>query len=213
MTKTQPLINFYISLRDDDSFIPRFLDLKDRIQGHADRTLEAFESAKSDYRTNGISYLLLRRFAVRQVVRESRKNVASVSFDYLSDPNMLRPFTRGRMEAWRRVLRDVKITNADYSEVLAAPADRVCFFFLDPPYHLNQFKGSGEELYEHAFTQADHRFSTRYSRFAQSRYSSVPHDPMQFRNVSCIVWNLRSLLHLRQGSSVWYDEEPTTPIR
>lgn len=149
--KDEPLINFYLSLRDDDSFIPRFLRLKRHIIGHADRVLEAFEAAKSDYRTNPVSYLLLRRFALNQVVRESRPNIASLSYEYLAEPAALRPFTRVRMEAWRKLLADVKITCGDYAKVLDAPVKRgrVCFFFLDPPYWSNMFKQRGAEIYEH----------------------------------------------------------------
>lgn len=156
--RDEPLINFFTQLRDDGSFISRFLKIKSRIIGHADRTLAAFESAKEDYRTNGVSYLILRRFALNQVVRESRKNIASVSFEYLADPAMLRPFTQSKMEAWRRILRDVKITCDDFSIILEKPVKRghVCWSFIDPPYWSNLFKHRGAELYEHVLDSAGH---------------------------------------------------------
>lgn len=154
----RPLINFYLNLRDDESFIPRFLKLKRHIIGNADRVLEAFEKAKSDYRTNGVSYLLLRRFALNQVVRESRPNIASLSYEYLAEPAALRPFTRARLTAWKELLKDVKITCGDYGEVLDAPVKRghVCWFFLDPPYWSNMFKQRGAEIYEHVMDGEAH---------------------------------------------------------
>lgn len=156
--KDKPLINMFLQIRDDDSFIPHFLALKRKIIGHADKTLAAFEAAKEDYRTNGVSYLLLRRFALNQVVRESRPNIASVAYEYLADPAMLRRFTPKRMNAWREVLRNVKITCGDFSAVLDAPVKRgrVVFLFLDPPYWSNMFKQRGSEIYEHVFDMNDH---------------------------------------------------------
>lgn len=153
-----PLINFFKSLRDDDSFIPKFLELKRKIIGHADRVLVAFEEAKEDYRTNGVSYLLLRRFALNQVVRESRPNIASLSYEYLAEPAALRPFTRGRMTAWKELLKDVKITCDDYSALLDAPVERgkVCWLFIDPPYSSNLYKQRGSEIYEHILNGKGH---------------------------------------------------------
>ncbi len=154
----EPLINFYRCMRDDESFIPRFLEIKRKIIGHADRTLAAFEAAKSDYRTNPVSYLILRRFALNQVVRESRKNIASVSYNYLSDPAMLRRFTLARMNAWRQLLQDVKITCDDYMSVVSKPVKRgqVCWTFLDPPYSSNLYNARGAEIYEQILDQNGH---------------------------------------------------------
>jgi site-specific DNA-adenine methylase len=135
--REQPLINFYKQLKSDSTFIDRFQKLRTRILGHADRTIAAFEAAKDDFVTNGVSYLLLRRLAVRQIVKESRPNIASISFDYLADyRGSLHPITRQKLEAWRRILKGVRITNLDYSKVLAYPIERgkCCFSLLDPPY-------------------------------------------------------------------------------
>jgi site-specific DNA-adenine methylase len=151
-----PLVNFFLQFRDSDSFIPDFLQLKRQIIGNADRTLQAFNRAKTDYETNAVSYLLLRRFALNQIVRKSRPNVASVSFEYLADPAMLRPFTRSKMEAWKKVLEGVKITCGDFSSVLNSPVNGVCWFFIDPPYWSNNFKPQGAEIYEHSFDLNSH---------------------------------------------------------
>ncbi len=154
----QPLMNFYTCLRDDNTFIPKFLELKNQIVGNADRVLTAFENAKLDYKTNPVSYMLLRRFALNQVVRESRPNIASLSYEYLAEPAALRPFTRSRLTAWKKLLQDVKITCADYMSVLDAPVKRgkVCWSFIDPPYWSNIFKKRGEEIYEHVLNGDDH---------------------------------------------------------
>jgi len=158
----KPLINFYKQLKSDSTFIDRFLRLRKRILGHADRTIEAFEKAKEDFTTNGVSYLLLRRLAVRQIVKQSRSNTASICFDYIADyRGSLHPITREKLEAWRKILRRVRITNLDYAEVLAYPVERGCcsWSFVDSPYWRRSAKSgdSGDqELYDHIFTQEQH---------------------------------------------------------
>ena len=91
-------------------------------------------------------------------VQASRSNFSLVGID--------------KLPKYSNIIKDWKINNIDYSEVMNADGDNV-LVFLDPPYDIKDFRGTGRKLHS-AFS---------HTRFADD-VDNCPHKFMITYNVN-----------------------------
>ena len=166
------LYNFWVQLRDNGVELSQKLrEIKEQVLGndeehkelfnHYSQTivdLEPFDQAVAFFIMNKCSYSGLTENSTFSV-QASRSNFSLVGID--------------KLPAYSNIIKNWKITNIDYSEVMNAPGEDV-FVFLDPPYDIKDFLyGTDRKLHEN--------FS--HSRFADD-VDTCPHKFMITYNVN-----------------------------
>lgn len=166
------LYNFWVHLRDHGLKLSEKLrEIKEQIVGNDDahrelfneyasaiENLEPFEQAVAFFVMNKCSYSGLTENSTFSV-QASRSNFSLVGID--------------KLPKYSNIIKDWKITNIDYSEVMNADGDNV-FVFLDPPYDIKDFLyGTGRKLHS-AFS---------HTRFADD-VDNCPHKFMITYNVN-----------------------------
>lgn len=140
------LYNFWVQLRDSSQMLYEKLralkeevngddeahkDLFDRFQSDIE-TLEPLEQAVAFFVMNKCSYSGLTENSTFSV-QASRSNFSLVGID--------------KLPKYTHIIRNWKITNIDYEEVMNAPGENT-FVFLDPPYDIKDFLyGTGRKLH------------------------------------------------------------------
>lgn len=166
------LYNFWIQLRDNGQELSEKLraikeevlddddahkDLFNRYQSDIE-TLEPFDQAVAFFVMNKCSYSGLTENSTFSV-QASRSNFSLVGID--------------KLPKYSHIIKNWKITNIDYSEVMNDFGDNV-FVFLDPPYDIKDFLyGTGRKLHS----------SFSHERFADD-VDNCPHRFMITYNVN-----------------------------
>ena len=189
------LYNFWVQLRDNGQALSeRLRAIKEEVNGDDDahkdlfnryqsevETLEPFEQAVAFFIMNKCSYSGLTENSTFSV-QASRSNFSLVGID--------------KLPQYSYIIKNWKITNIDYAEVMNAPGEEV-FVFLDPPYDIKDFLyGTGRKLHS----------SFSHERFADD-VEKCPHRFMitynindwiknRYQNYSLREWELRySMVH------------------
>lgn len=133
-------------------------------------TLKEYDEAKARCNYCPAFWLMLNRWSIGCMVRLSRHDIASASYEYLEGG--MTSVTAEKLERHREVLRRSQLTCLDYSEVLASAGENV-WVVLDPPYLVN----SGNLYDGERWQEAEH------SRLAAS-LRETPHDWLLTINAS-----------------------------
>ena len=189
------LYNFWKQLRDNGKELSHVLHtIKLEINGNDEAHKKLFNDSlirisEVDDFNKAVLFFILNKCSYSGLtenstfsVQASRSNFSLVGIEKLVE--------------YSRIIRNWKITNLDYSEVLSEPGKDV-FVFLDPPYDIKDFLyGSNRQLHK-SFSHEDfannvdkceHRFMITYNKndWLTDRYSSY--------NIK--EWNLRySMVH------------------
>lgn len=180
------LYNFWIQLRDNGLTLSEKLrEIKEEVlgddQAHKElfnnysktiADLEPFDQAVAFFVMNKCSYSGLTENSTFSV-QASRSNFSLVGID--------------KLPKYSNIIKDWRITNLDYEEVMNASGDET-FVFLDPPYDIKDFLyGTGREL--HA--------SFSHERFADD-VDKCPHRFMITYNVNDWIKNRYQNYFLRE---------------
>ena len=187
-----PLYNFWVQLRDNgEELSERLKEIKEKAsdfgtQDEKDAAhKELFDKTKVDINTQegverAASFFILNKCSFSGLtenstfsVTASRSNFSFVGIEKLKD--------------YSRLMKNWKITNIDYSEVMNAPGQDV-FVFLDPPYDIKDFLyGKNREMHK----------SFDHDIFAEKVYE-CPHKFMITYNVNDRLLELYKDYHLRE---------------
>ena len=148
------IYTFLTALRDDPTLPERIADLHERFS-HASQEDISRQFYLSKYhwgaRRCPLAYIFLSRYAYGQMVTDERQDYGSLGVH--NQRNGIRPVSADRVEAARRIMQGVRITQWKYQRVLEAPGKNV-FIFADPPYLLDHHSAP---IYSHEFTVQQHR--------------------------------------------------------
>jgi len=187
-----PLYNFWVQLRDNgEELSERLKEIKEKAsdfgtQDEKDAAhKELFDKTKVDINTQegverAASFFILNKCSFSGLtenstfsVTASRSNFSFVGIEKLKD--------------YSRLMKNWKITNIDYSEVMNAPGQDV-FVFLDPPYDIKDFLyGKNREMHK----------SFDHDIFAEKVYE-CPHKFMITYNVNDRLLELYKDYYLRE---------------
>jgi len=187
-----PLYNFWVQLRDNgEELSERLKEIKEKAsdfgtQDEKDAAhKELFDKTKVDINTQegverAASFFILNKCSFSGLtenstfsVTASRSNFSFVGIEKLKN--------------YSRLMKNWKITNIDYSEVMNAPGQDV-FVFLDPPYDIKDFLyGKNREMHK----------SFDHDIFAEKVYE-CPHKFMITYNVNDRLLELYKDYHLRE---------------
>lgn len=95
-------------------------------------------------------------FVNRTVHGSGRVNYDIPSRLYFSNPQGWNIVANGRLQEAADHVAGTKITCGDYAELFDAPGDDV-WIYADPPYKVNTDLHRSSQLYQHSFTDDDHR--------------------------------------------------------
>lgn len=171
-----PLYNFWIQLRDNGENLSEFLkEIKSKASDFStqekkdDAHKELFDQTKDQINTqNGLeraaSFFILNKCSFSGLtenstfsVTASRSNFSFVGIEKLKE--------------YSKLMKNWKITNIDYSELMSSPGEDV-FVFLDPPYDIKDFlygknremhKSFDHEIFAKNVYKCDHKFMITYN--------------------------------------------------
>jgi len=171
-----PLYNFWIQLRDNGENLSEFLkEIKSKASDFStqeekdDAHKELFDQTKDQINTqNGLeraaSFFILNKCSFSGLtenstfsVTASRSNFSFVGIEKLKE--------------YSKLMKNWKITNIDYSELMSSPGEDV-FVFLDPPYDIKDFlygknremhKSFDHEIFAQNVYKCDHKFMITYN--------------------------------------------------
>lgn len=143
--KDSDLILVYESLKDD------YEKFKIDCKNVSTVDLKAtFDDMVNDKYNKDVKY-----FFINRTVWAGRVNYTIKSRLYFSNPKGWNIINTNKIEKAGVVLKDVKVTNIDYSKVLFTPGEDV-LIYIDPPYYLNTQLDKNSRLYRHNFEKVDH---------------------------------------------------------
>ena len=95
-------------------------------------------------------------FFINRTVFAGRVNYEMESRLYFSNPGGWNIVNTDKLEGVAGYVKNVKITDGDYTEPLFtwSPWETLCY--LDPPYYKNTELSARSQLYKHNFTKEDH---------------------------------------------------------
>jgi DNA adenine methylase len=196
-----PLYNFWIQLRDNGEELSELLkEIKTKVSdfgtqdekdaAHKDlfdktrvdiNTQEGLERAASFFILNKCSFSGLTENSTFSPTA-SRSNFSFVGIE--------------KLKKYSKLMKDWKITNIDYSEVMNMPGDDV-FVFLDPPYDIKDFlygkdremhKSFDHDLFAENVYKCPHKFMITYN--VNERLEEL------YKNYELNYWKLRySMAH------------------
>lgn len=166
------LYNFWVQLRDNGLVLTEKLrNIKQEALGDDEAHKELFKRYQSDIETlepieQAVAFFVMNKCSYSGLtenstfsVQASRSNFSLVGID--------------KLPKYSYIIRNWKITNIDYAEVMNAPGDDA-FVFLDPPYDIKDFLyGTGRKLHS----------SFSHERFADD-VDACPHRFMITYNVN-----------------------------
>jgi DNA adenine methylase len=140
------LISVYKSLRDDhENFILRCKEIKSDLKKVFEEMVENEKYQKD-----------IKFFFINRTVWGGRVNYSIKSRLYFSNPKGWNIMKTNKLEKAANILQNVKISNVDYSQLLAEDGDDV-LIYIDPPYYLNTKLDKNSRLYRHNFEMEDHK--------------------------------------------------------
>jgi len=163
--KDEDLISVYLALRDrPDDFIKKCREIppsnkKEALMATKEggraiynaRLGEKFNELLKDDSDKALKY-----FFINRTVFGGRVNYNIPSRLYYSNPNGWNiTVKKNTLESAALKMKDVKVTNEDYSALLDTEGDDV-WVYLDPPYLKNTNLAESSQLYRHNFTKEDH---------------------------------------------------------
>jgi DNA adenine methylase len=171
-----PLYNFWIQLRDNGNELSeRLKEIKNRVSDFATQDerdsshRELFDKLRVDINTQeglerAVSFFILNKCSFSGLTENStfsptasRSNFSFVGIEKLKE--------------YSKLMKNWKITNIDYSEVMNASGEDV-FVFLDPPYDIKDFlygkdremhKSFDHELFAQNVYKCSHKFMITYN--------------------------------------------------
>jgi len=171
-----PLYNFWIQLRDNGNELSeRLKEIKNRVSDFATQDerdashRELFDKLRVDINTQeglerAVSFFILNKCSFSGLTENStfsptasRSNFSFVGIEKLKE--------------YSKLMKNWKITNIDYSEVMNAPGEDA-FVFLDPPYDIKDFlygkdremhKSFDHELFAQNVYKCSHKFMITYN--------------------------------------------------
>lgn len=171
-----PLYNFWVQLRDNgEDLSERLKEIKEKAsdfgtQDEKDAAhKELFNKTRADINSQeglerAASFFILNKCSFSGLtenstfsVTASRSNFSFVGIEKLKE--------------YSKLMKNWKITNIDYSEVMNTPGDDV-FVFLDPPYDIKDFlygknremhKGFDHDLFAENVYKCPHKFMITYN--------------------------------------------------
>ena len=171
-----PLYNFWVQLRDNgEELSEKLKEIKTKVSdfGSQDEKDSAHKELFNQTRVEinnqdgldrAVSFFILNKCSFSGLtenstfsVTASRSNFSFVGID--------------KLKAYSKLMRDWKITNIDYSEVMNAPGENV-FVFLDPPYDIKDFlygknremhKSFDHDLFAENVYKCPHKFMITYN--------------------------------------------------
>ena len=164
-----PLYNFWVQLRDSGE------ELSERVREEKQRTLDEGDKDKI---TASAKELFNRYKAEIDTYNDFEKAVAffimnKCSFSGLTENSTFSQSASNsnfslvgadKLAQFSKLIKDWKITNIDYSEVMKASGSSDTFVFLDPPYDIKDFLyGKNREMHK----------SFDHNRFADDVYNCV----------------------------------------
>lgn len=165
-----PLYNFWVQLRDNgEELSDRIYEIKSKIKGDDDAHKQLFtEIAESIDSQTGIdqavSFFIMNKCSYSGLTQNSTFSVtASRSNFSLVGAEKLKKFSA--------LIKNWKITNIDYSELLKGQAKKT-FVFLDPPYDIKDFlygkdremhRGFDHDLFAKKVYKTKHQFMITYN--------------------------------------------------
>jgi DNA adenine methylase len=187
-----PLYNFWVQLRDNgEELSERLNEIKTKASDYITQDeidsahKELFDQTRQDINTQeglerAASFFVLNKCSFSGLtenstfsVTASRSNFSFVGIEKLKE--------------YSKLMKDWKITNIDYSEVMNAPGEDV-FVFLDPPYDIKDFLyGKNREMHK----------SFDHDLFAENVYK-CPHKFMITYNVNDRLIELYKNYHLKE---------------
>lgn len=187
-----PLYNFWVQLRDNgEELSDRLREIKDKVsdfgtQDEKDKAhRELFNQTKGDINTQdgverAVSFFILNKCSFSGLTENSTFSVTASrsNFSFIGIE---------KLKSYSKLMKNWKITNIDYSEVMNAPGEDV-FVFLDPPYDIKDFLyGKNREMHK----------SFDHDIFAENVYK-CPHKFMITYNVNDRLLELYKDYHLRE---------------
>lgn len=196
-----PLYNFWVQLRDNgEELSERLKEIKTKVSdfGSQDEKdaahKELFNQTRTDINTQeglerAASFFILNKCSFSGLTENSTFSVTASrsNFSFVGIE---------KLKAYSKLMKNWKITNIDYSEVMNSPGDDV-FVFLDPPYDIKDFLyGKDREMHK----------SFDHNVFAENVYE-CPHKFMitynvndklleLYKNYELTYWKLRySMAH------------------
>lgn len=187
-----PLYNFWVQLRDNgEELSERLKEIKEKAsdfgtQDEKDKAhKELFNQTKADINTQdgierAVSFFILNKCSFSGLTENSTFSVTASrsNFSFIGIE---------KLKEYSKLMKNWKITNIDYSEVMNAPGEDV-FVFLDPPYDIKDFLyGKNREMHK----------SFDHDIFAENVYK-CPHKFMITYNVNDRLLQLYKEYHLRE---------------
>ena len=99
----------------------------------------------------------LRYFFVNRTVWGGRVRYGVKCQMYYSKPSGWNITAKPIMEQAAEHMKNVKITNTSYEEILLTPSENNCLVYCDPPYYVNSLLPEKLKLYDNNFTVEDHQ--------------------------------------------------------
>jgi len=171
-----PLYNFWIQLRDNgEELSERLKEIKTKVsdfgtQDEKDAAhKELFNQTRVDINTQegierAVSFFILNKCSFSGLTENSTFSVTASrsNFSFVGIE---------KLKKYSKLMKDWKITNIDYSEVMNMPGDDV-FVFLDPPYDIKDFlygkdremhKSFDHDLFAENVYKCPHKFMITYN--------------------------------------------------
>jgi len=196
-----PLYNFWIQLRDNgEELSERLKEIKTKVsdfgtQDEKDAAhKELFNQTRVDINTQegierAVSFFILNKCSFSGLTENSTFSVTAShsNFSFVGIE---------KLKKYSKLMKDWKITNIDYSEVMNMPGDDV-FVFLDPPYDIKDFlygkdremhKSFDHDLFAENVYKCPHKFMITYN--VNERLEEL------YKNYELNYWKLRySMAH------------------
>lgn len=186
------LYNFWVQLRDNGGELSdRLTDIKTKVSNYQSQDdkdaahKELFDQTRDDINSQdelerAVSFFILNKCSFSGLTENSTfsKTASRSNFSFVGIE---------KLKQYSELIKNWKITNIDYSEVMNAPGEDV-FVFLDPPYDIKDFLyGKDREMHK----------SFDHDRFAEDVYK-CPHKFMITYNVNDRLLELYKDYYLRE---------------
>lgn len=196
-----PLYNFWVQLRDNgEELSERLKEIKTKVSDFATQDekdaahKELFNQTRTDINTQeglerAASFFILNKCSFSGLTENSTFSVTASrsNFSFVGIE---------KLKAYSKLMKNWKITNIDYSEVMNVPGDDV-FVFLDPPYDIKDFlygkdremhKSFDHDLFAENVYKCPHKFMITYN--VNDRLLEL------YKNYELNYWKLRySMAH------------------
>lgn len=197
-----PLYNFWVQLRDNgEELSERILELKQSTLDEGDKdkvtakAKELFNKYKEEIDTyddfeKAVAFFVMNKCSFSGLTENSTfSQTASNSNFSLVGAKKLKDFSK--------IIKNWKITNIDYSEVMSADGSDDTFIFLDPPYDIKDFlygknremhRSFDHDLFAENVYKCDHTFMITYNQNHKLM--------LLYQDYELNFWNLRySMAH------------------